>query len=630
MVKMCYTRNHRQLNEQFIVYRKMQEMKRYFSTFLFSVICLFISVNAHAQDQLALAQQYMSNGEYAKAADIYEYLYKNNPGSNVYYKNYLDCLIAIPNFKEAEKVVEKQMKKNPDNLTYYVDLGNIYNHEGNTDERDAAYKEAIDKITGERVQVIQLANAFLVLDDIQHGIEVYEKGKKAVKDYSFNYELGNLYYRSGSLETSIKYYLDYLAENEMNLQGIENLMQGIIKDDQAHQTLQAALYERIQHAGNDEVFTELLIWDFIQLKDFDGAFTQAKALDKRNKENGKRVFDLGISAENDDDYDAAITCFEYIIAKGKEDPFYFAAKSGILDCRRKKITLTSTYTAADLDGLKNFYLDFLNEYQKNDERAAQVTDDLAKLYAFYIHNTEEGIRLLEDIVTWPTLQPGEVAAFKLDLGDLYLISGNVWDATLLYSQVDKAMKDAPLGEQARFKNAKLAYYRGDFSFAQGMLDVLKASTSELVANDALELSVFITENLGLDSVAEPMMMYSRADLLMFQNKSDDANATLDSLTKKFPAHKLADDILYLKAEIALKKQDITTAVTDLENIRQNYAYELLADDAIFKLGELYQYTLKDTEKAKACYEEIILQHKDSLYVNEARKRFRQLRGDDMN
>ena len=373
-----------------------------------------------------------------------------------------------------------------------------------------------------------------------------------------------------------------------------------------------------------------MIWDYIQLKDFDGAFIQAKALDKRNKENGERVFDLAEIAKIEGAYDNAIEGYNYIIAKGKNFPYYFSSKNGILNCRKDKIFKTNSYSDVDISELKSSYTDFLQEYLKNDFRAATVTADLAKLEAFYIHDIDRAIEILEPVVEWPALNISDRSKIKLDLGDFYLISGDVWEATLLYSQVDKAMKDEPLGEEARLKNAKLAYYRGDFKYSQGMLDVLKAATSELVSNDAMKLSVFITENLALDSVSEPMELFAKADLMVFQNKIKEAVIILDTLDARYPAHKLADDILFLKSTIALRQKDITTAVAYLETIRENYTYELLADDAIFKLAEIYQYDFKDLEKAKLCYEQIILNFKDSLYANEARKRFRALRGDNLN
>ena len=598
-----------------------------FLTILFVLTAL--SATSFSQSDATLAQQFMSNGKYDKAADIYKKLYNEN--ANSYYKSYYNCLLVLNDFKEIEKIIGKQIKNNPENLTYYVDLGYAYEKNGNTKERDKQWELAIQKITDNKTQVNLLANAFVGLDQLYNAIKTYEKAQKIVSTYSFNYELGGMYYRAGNLDLSIETYLDYYAENDKSAMSKPTAaLSRILDEEKDHTLLQEKIFERIQKNQNEILFTELLIWDYIQLKDFDGAFIQAKALDKRNKENGERVFDLAEIAKIEGAYDNAIEGYNYIIAKGKNFPYYFSSKNGILNCRKDKIFKTNSYSDVDISELKSSYTDFLQEYLKNDFRAATVTADLAKLEAFFIHDIDRAIEILEPVVEWPALNISDRSKIKLDLGDFYLISGDVWEATLLYSQVDKAMKDEPLGEEARLKNAKLAYYRGDFKYSQGMLDVLKAATSELVSNDAMKLSVFITENLALDSVSEPMELFAKADLMVFQNKIKEAVIILDTLDARYPAHKLADDILFLKSTIALRQKDITTAVAYLETIRENYTYELLADDAIFKLAEIYQYDFKDLEKAKLCYEQIILNFKDSLYANEARKRFRALRGDNLN
>ncbi len=595
--------------------------------FLFIILTIPGFVIAQEESDASLAKQYMASGEYGKAAELYKKLYNENPNGN--YKNYYTSLLSLNDIKEINRIIERQLKKTPENLTLYVDLGYAYGKQGNTKQRDEAFEMAISKIRDHKPQVVQLANAFMSVDEPEYAVAAYEKGKKAVPEYTFNYELAGLYNRAGNFEKSINTYLDYLNESHDNFQKVSNALQRMLDEEKDHLYLQAQLFEKIQKSQNEIVFTELLIWDYIQLKDYDGAFIQAKALDKRYKEDGERIFDLGETARNEGQYDAAIKCFNYIIDKGKDSPYYFSAKNGILNCRKEKIFKTNTYTKLDLQELRNNYTEFLSEYGRDDSRAASVTADLARLEGFYEHNIDNAIDLLGGVVTWPSLNLSEKSAIKLDLGDFYLIKGDVWEATLLYSQVDKAMKDEPLGEQARYKNARLAYYRGDFNYSQGLLDVLKAATSELVANDAMKLSVFITENLGLDSVAEPMQLFSQADLLVFQNKPNDAVIILDTLNARFPGHSLTDDILFLKSEIALKNQEVDKAVEMLENLRQNYGFELLADDAIFKLGELYQYDLKDIDNAKLCYEQIILNYQDSLYVNEARKRYRDLRGDQL-
>jgi predicted Zn-dependent protease len=203
----------------------------------------------------------------------------------------------------------------------------------------------------------------------------------------------------------------------------------------------------------------------------------------------------------------------------------------------------------------------------------------------------------------------------------------VWESTLIYSQVDKDEKDSPLGEEARFRNAKLAYYRGDFEWAQTQLEALKASTSELISNDAIELSVFIIDNLGMDTIETPMQMYARAELLMYQNKDDDALHTLDTIGWLFPGHALLDDIEYTKARVFVKRKEFDHAVPLLEDILKNYKDDLKGDDATFLLAEINEKYLNNKDKAKELYEKIITDYNSSLLVIEARKRFRLLRGD---
>ncbi len=207
-----------------------------------------------------------------------------------------------------------------------------------------------------------------------------------------------------------------------------------------------------------------------------------------------------------------------------------------------------------------------------------------------------------------------------------LIKGEVWDASLLYAQVDKDFKYDQLGEQAKLKNAKVSYYTGNFNFAKGQLDVLKGSTSKLIANDAMELSILITDNSTIDTSTTPLLMYARADLMSYQNKDSLAVNTLDSINTIYPGHALADEVLFKKYEIAYKRQEFEKCIEFLESIATTYSYDILADDAYFKLAELYDFVLKDAEKAKENYGKILFDYQGSLYVVEARKRYRAIEG----
>jgi len=401
-----------------------------------------------------------------------------------------------------------------------------------------------------------------------------------------------------------------------------------VKEDEQKEELQSQLYKRIQKNDNNVNFIELLAWSFVQQKDFESAFTQMKALDKRLDEDGSRVMNLAKQAIQEKEYTAAIYSYEYVMEKGQVNRHYLTANQGVLNARRLKLTNNLSYAKEDVLALETDYKSFLEEFGRN-SRTVMAMKQLSNLQAFYLFDEVQAVSTLEEIIGLPNVNPLFIAESKLDLGDFYLLTGEVWESTLLYSQVDKDYKDGALGEDARFRNAKLSYYLGDFEWAQTQLTVLKASTSELIANDALDLSIFITDNLGLDTTAIPMQMFARSDLKIFQNKTQAALQTLDSINTKFPGHALADDILFAKARINIKEQKFEEAASYLEQMIANFPADLLTDNALFMLGELYENELEDKSKAYNYYETIILDHSGSIFTTEARKRYRKLRGDQL-
>ena len=194
-------------------------------------------------------------------------------------------------------------------------------------------------------------------------------------------------------------------------------------------------------------------------------------------------------------------------------------------------------------------------------------------------------------------------------------------------QIDKDFKFEPIGQEAKFKNARIFYYDGEFNFAQSQLDVLKQSTTKLIANDAMDLSLLITENFGLDSNYEAMYWFAKGDLLIEQHKYDEAFTYFDSIQTKYNYHSLGDDIL-LKKSFAMQLQGKwNDAVQYLDELLKYYAFDILADDAVFQLGDIYENHLMDSEKAAEYYKKILFEYKGSLHTIEARKRFRALRGD---
>ncbi|GJM33683.1 MAG: hypothetical protein DHS20C18_26840 [Saprospiraceae bacterium] len=599
-------------------------MMRFLFVLLISLCWLPLAKTQDAK----LAQQYYQNGEYEKASVIYEKLFEKS-NSDFFFDRYVECLLSMDDFENGEKVIKKQLKKQPDNVNLYVTYGRLLNRQFKDDEAEEQYKYSIQRLPKDQYIITRLANAFLNLTRYDLATQVYERGAELLKDQRiFAFNLGELYRRKGDNDKMIQNYLISLEDKPDRINTLKTLFQRFLSEKDFEE-LQAQLYARIQENENDPIYPELLAWVFIQRKDYKNAFRQEKALDRRFNENGGRLFRLGQTAANDRDYDSAIEIFDYIVEKkGLSSTYYQDAKQQSLRARRDKLVGGFHYTEEELRQLELQYQQFLDESGRNKTNAG-IQLELAKLEAFYLNDLDKAIELLDQLIAYPNVDRVIEAEAKLALADFYLMQGERWEATLLYSQVDKDFKEALLGHEARYRNAKLSYYSGDFQWAQAQFDILKASTSKLIANDALDLSVFIMDNLGLDTTATALEMYADADLLVFQNRFDEAFVKVDSLLLLFPEHALQDDVYYLKGQVYRKKREYSKAAEMYQRIIDNFPEGIRTDNSIFQLAELYERHLDDLEKAKTLYETLFIDYSGSTFAVEARKRFRKLRGDDV-
>jgi tetratricopeptide (TPR) repeat protein len=436
----------------------------------------------------------------------------------------------------------------------------------------------------------------------------------------------------GDLQNAVSEYLDVLIMSDNYLESVQNALQpsfGENANQKKNDLIKSELIKRIQKFPEKTVYSELLIWMFMQQRDFESAFTQAKALDKRLKEDGKRIMDLGAICVSNEKLDVAIKCYEYVLSKGKESYYYVQARMEQLNVMYKKIIVKGDYTQEAIQTLETSYKTALQELGRY-SGTVLIMKNLAHLEAFYLNDTEQATAILDEAINMPGVSETSQAECKLEMADILLMTGEVWDASLYYSQVEKTFKDDPIGHEAKFRNAKLSYFIGDFKWAQSQLSVLKGATTKLIANDAMELSLMISDNLALDTIETPLQIFARAQLLSFRNNDSLALLTLDSISKQFPSHALTDDILFQRYKIFMKKGNPLEAVKFLQTIADNHADDLLSDDALYFLGDIHENRLNDLEKAKKYYEELLLQHPDSLYTVEARKRYRKLRGDTIN
>lgn len=587
------------------------------------------SLTAQSETDIQLAQYYYSNGEFDKAASYYEKLYSTSP-TKVYFTRYYECLMEMKDYKTAEKILKKQVAANKTDNELKVMFGQFYEDAGDPQKAKKTWDEIISDLPANPSIIINVYQAFVARNKTDYARFALERGRKLMPQYPFNFQFADFYALTGNKPEMIREYLDYLETQPTMYESIQMAINQRTdlsnSDGPDFIALKEALLTKIQKPGAQMVYSEMLIWLYIQNRNFSGAYTQVVALDKKNGNSGMRVFDLGQIALENKDFENARKCFNYVLALGAQNENYLSAIKSLLNTRYQEIVTNRSYTTEEI---KNALSDYENAFTQlgKSRSTLPIITEYAHIQAYYANNAAEAIKILNETLTYPGLTDIQQASLKMKLADIQVLDGDIWEASLLYMQVDTDFKYEAIGNEAKFKNARIFYYDGEFDFAQSQLNVLKESTSKVIANDAMQLSLLITENFGLDSNFQAMSWFAKADLFIEQHKYDSAFQLFDSIHTNFQFHSLADDILYRKGQAMEIQGQWEKAMGYYDDLLKLYATDILADDALFRLGDIYENVLKDKEKALVNYRRILIDQKGSLYSAEVRKRIRVLRGD---
>ncbi len=605
-----------------------QLAKTYISHFLFFIFFGIASTGSTQESRLAI--EYFKNGEFEKATNLFKKLSDKNENSDYFFDYYIKSLLESDQEAIAEKELKEKLKRFPDKSSLYLTYGKLLEDRNETEKAQKQYDKAIGSLPADVSKISRLAGTFVLNLKYDLAIETYLKGQKLLNNENeFARKLGSAYLRKGDKDKMIKYYLLSLNDEKGSIANIQNTLHSQIKTEEEFALLKENLFGCIQKYPNNERFPALLSWTYIQNKDYQNAFRQARSIDREKGESGHRVLRLASLAEEDKAFDIAIEAYNYIVeSKGRTSSNYINAKRSVLRCKKKQILLDYKISKEEVTSLKGEYQLFLDEFGIN-SATAEMAQEFANFLALYANDLPGAIKMLSSLTQMGGIPKELLANIKVDLADYFLIDGNIWESTLLYSQVDKAHTEEYIGELARFKNAKFSYYIGDFEWAQAQFDILKSATSRLISNDAIDLSVFIMDNLGLDTTAVPLSMFARAELLAYQNKYDDAFSTLDSIIYEFPNHGLKDDILYTQANIHIKMQNFNFAEKAYQEIIKEFPEEIRCDNALFELAELNENQLENKEQAQKLYEQLFIDYSNSTFAIEARKRYRKLRGDNV-
>lgn len=562
----------------------------------------------------------MYQGEYEKALKTYEQLVHNDPRNQLYFFGLINSYQQLEDFTVAEKLLQEKLSASKDPI-YLIELGHNFELQKLNEKANNYYERALEAITQNANYSNSLARSFEKYSLLDYAEKAYKKGMAGNSMMRFEIPLARIYGEQGKLDQMFEAFLALIEkEPEVSTSMIREFDRYITSDasNEANLILKKAILQRLQQ-NQGIVFTEILSWLFIQQKDFNKAFIQEKAIYKRGNKNLQRIIQLAVISRSEEDLETSKAVLEFIIG---EDP------PGNILLQANQLLLNMKVQTASKKEYEEITKDFdlvLEEFGTGEETLS-IQIDRANFIAFQLENVKKAEDLLLELAA-RTKSNYQLASVKMALADILVIAQKFNQALINYSQIQNLVKNDELAQEARYKVAKTSYYKGDFEWAKSQLDVLKASSTQLIANNALELSLLIQENSLEDSTQTALKLYAHADLLIFQNKKEAAIKILEELLQQHKGDKIEDEALLKQAALYVELQQYEKAETNYLKILEYYPDDILADNATYLLADLYNGPLGKPEKAKDFYEQIIFNYADSIYFVDARNKYRSLRGD---
>ena len=589
---------------------------------IFFVLCYSHIVSA--QDDF-LAKQYFNDGDFDKAVVFYEKLVDKNPRRTDYSEGLIACYQQLERYKDAEEFLLEKIKQGNTYPILLIELG--YNHalQNAPEEASEYYEQALMRIGDNPNLGYSIALRFQKYSLLDYALKAYSKAMELNPKLDYNYQMARIYGEQGDIDKMYDAYLNLLINGKTSKSNVLRSLDDFVSSDPENENNIKLKKILLKHAQQDPdlLWNDLLSWLFVQQKEYNSAFRQEKAIFKR-MEGGtiQRLVNLGELALNDNENEIAKSIFEYISEKSLDEVTRLNAQLNLIDIQ---LLDENKKTVSEIDAL----FKSLIETHGYKSQTLQLQIAYANFLTFKMDRPEPAIEILKRCLDLPLNARGK-AYVKLALGDILVFDKKFNQALIYFSQVQKSLKNDVLGQNARFKVAQTSFYKGDFDWALTQLKVLRSSTSQLIANDAMQLSLLIADNSLEDSTQTALKKYARADLLAYQKKTQDAIDVLDDILQNHKGEKIEDEALLKQGELLTLIKDYEAAIFNYQKITEFYANDILADDAYFALGELYRNVLNEPQKAKEQYEKIIYNYQDSYYFPQARKNFRMLRGDSIN
>lgn len=586
---------------------------------LFLYLLLFFTLASFAQNE-QLALNYFEKGDFEKALIAYEELLKNQPGNNLYFQKVLESNQQLSHFDKAKELIQNRMDKYKQG-NMFVEMG--YNYQLQKDDVNAKkfYEKALEKIQESPSNVYAIAVNFEKKVLLDYALKAYQKAITLEPKFNFNYQMAVIYGQQGNTDMMIEKFLEEAQRNPQSSIMIQNQLSRFMMEEGEsafNDALRKALLIRTQK-DQDIFWNKFLSWFFVQQKEYGKAFIQEKAIYKRDPETFSDIVNLAQLAIEEGDDESAKEIIAFVLENTQDIELQIFAHSFLLENKLDK-ALEKDYPAINAE------LELLLKKFGISPYSLSLQTLQAHFVTFNMKKPEQGKAILKKALELPISKYQE-ADIKMELADILLFEEKFNQALIYYSQIEEDLKNDEVAHEASLKSAKTSYFQGDFVYAISQFKVLKTASTQLIANDALEYFLLINDNTVADSTQVALKKFARADYLLYQKKTQEALAQFQNILKENKGNEIESVTLLRLGQTYEKMHDYNLALSQYQNIIDNHKEGIYIDEALYFSAEIYNNDLKNPEKAKPLYEAILFSHQDSIYFIEARKKFRQLRGD---
>lgn len=596
--------------------------------FLVSII-LFFSVSIGFSQSSALANNYFDQGEYEKAKAIYEKIYEQSPRDLKNINQLVATYQELQEYASAEKLLLEQLQGNVIYPNLWVDLGYNYQLQDQPEKAQENYQKAIDRVGKSSAYAYTIGRSFQQYNLLDEAVITYETALKEKANATFTVEVARIYGEKGELDKMFESYLNLIEKEPKYVYAIKRNFAEFVtedKENEANQMLRKSLLVKNQQTP-DVMYNSLLSWLFTQQKEYQKAFVQERAIYVRSPQKNMRpMFELANLAQEENQLEAAREIYNYLITNEDIIARKIEAQAALLQLEINEAT------AKEYQKIEEDFQQVFEAYtQASSTEIFPIQLQYAQFLAFQKGDKNSALAKLDNLLN-SRINRYEEAQAKMVKADILMLQEKFNQALIYYSQIQKLLENSEIAQEATFKIAKTSFYKGDFDWAKTQLKVLKTATSKLIANDALQLHLLIGDNMQteVDSTHTALKQFAKADLLAYQKKNTEAISLLNTILAENKGQAIEDDALFMKANILFKQKKYQEALESFKDIAVSTQRSIYADETYFTMAKIYEEQLNNPEEAKSNYEKIIFEHEDSIYYNEARKKYRQLRGDAIN